>query len=206
MPEERRLSLSIQVYRKLLLLYPAEHRQTYGTLMVQVFRDSCRDACRQEGAGGLARVWIRTLLDAIPSLMVEYRSALENGGLLNMDGRTARRRHMLAWILAGFPLGLGLVLSLLNPQYMGRMVRFPHSGAQPLGWVLTAGILVLVCLAYLSQRASIALAGRALKRSTVGTILSVGSVLFFVLPAVCLVVFGPALLLLVEAGILGSVF
>ena len=123
-----------------------------------------------------------------------------------MDERTLKRQYILSWILAGSPVGLALVLSLLNPRYMGRMVLLRHSVAQPLGWILTAGILILVVLAYFSQRASIALAGRSLQRSTASTVLSVESILFFVIPAACLVFFGPAILVLVEAGILGPVF
>ena len=206
MPGDKLVSISVGLYRMLLRVYPRTHREAYGPLMLQVFRDACRDAYRREGTGGLVHEWMHTLLDAVPSLIVEYCSELERGGWLNMDERTARKRRALTWIISGLPVALGLALTLLNPQYMGRMVLYPHARTQPLGWIFTASIVVLAGLTYWTQRASLALTIRSGRRSAAGILLAVGSALFFALPAVCLVIFGPALLRLVELGVLGSAF
>jgi hypothetical protein len=59
------LSLSERVYRALLIAYPASYRREYGPLMVQVFRDMCRDSYRCGGATAVALWWCSTLLDLI---------------------------------------------------------------------------------------------------------------------------------------------
>ncbi len=62
-PPNRMLSLSDQVYTRLLAAYPPAFRQEYGQPMAQLFRDCCRDACREGGAAGVLRLWLRTLPD-----------------------------------------------------------------------------------------------------------------------------------------------
>src|SRR5690606_12071250 len=51
------------LYRRLLGLYPSNHRREFGFWMEQVFRDLCRQAYRREGGRGLAKVWLRTFPD-----------------------------------------------------------------------------------------------------------------------------------------------
>ncbi len=67
------LSISERAYTALLILYPVDFRQEYGTHMVQVFRDLCRDAYRQGGFWGLANWWATTLFDLVKSVIVEHR-------------------------------------------------------------------------------------------------------------------------------------
>jgi hypothetical protein len=75
--QSRSIQLSITVYRFLLLVYPSSHRQTYGLLMGQLFRDLCRDAYAKNGFFGLARLWLRTLPDLAASSMAAYWEATE---------------------------------------------------------------------------------------------------------------------------------
>ncbi len=68
----RILSISEQLYRMLLQLYPAEHRREYGPLMAQVFRDMCHDAHLQSGTFGLMRLWSYTLSDVARTTVTEH--------------------------------------------------------------------------------------------------------------------------------------
>jgi hypothetical protein len=76
--QPRWIALSEQVYRALIFLYPADYRREYGALMVQVFRDVCRDTYRQDGLLGAALWWLRTLLD-LTLTVVEQRRKMQLG-------------------------------------------------------------------------------------------------------------------------------
>jgi hypothetical protein len=69
----RLLRLSGQIYRALLILYPANFRQEYGRHMTQVFRDVCRDTYHQGGAEALAQWWAAALLDLLKTVIEERR-------------------------------------------------------------------------------------------------------------------------------------
>lgn len=69
------LVLSVQLYRTLLILYPADFRQEYGQPMLQVFRDGFRDVYRQGGVWELAHWWVAILFDLIETVIVEHRKA-----------------------------------------------------------------------------------------------------------------------------------
>ena len=67
------ITLSERIYRALLILYPAEYRLEYGTLMAQIFRDVSRDAYRSQGALGLAFWWCATLFDLTRTVIEQHR-------------------------------------------------------------------------------------------------------------------------------------
>jgi hypothetical protein len=67
------ISLSESIYRALLIVYPAEYRREYGSLMVQVFRDVCRDSYRRQGLMGILLWWCSTLLDLALTAFQERR-------------------------------------------------------------------------------------------------------------------------------------
>jgi hypothetical protein len=69
----RLLKLSEHVYRALLVLYPADFRQVYGSYMLQAFRDLCRDAYHRGGAWELANWWMDALFDFLQTLITEHR-------------------------------------------------------------------------------------------------------------------------------------
>ncbi|MFZ0548442.1 MAG: hypothetical protein WAM60_23540 [Candidatus Promineifilaceae bacterium] len=62
----------IQVYKWLLLLYPADFRQVYGGEMVQLFGDMWRDAKRRGGLIEAARFWLRVLVDTAVAVPTEH--------------------------------------------------------------------------------------------------------------------------------------
>ncbi|MBL8155679.1 MAG: hypothetical protein JNM70_15965 [Anaerolineae bacterium] len=67
------ITFSEQVYRALLILYPAAYRREYGPLMAQVFRDVCRERYGQDGLAGMALWWCATLLDLTLTVIEERR-------------------------------------------------------------------------------------------------------------------------------------
>jgi hypothetical protein len=64
------IQVSTAFYQALLVLYPKSHRCEYGPHMVQVFTDLLHDASK-EGVNGVIKVWIRTLLDLIKTVIEE---------------------------------------------------------------------------------------------------------------------------------------
>lgn len=67
------IELSVRFYRLLLAAYPDSFRNEYGEAMVQLFRDTARDAYRRRGLLGLAAVWLRTLADFTISVIRQHR-------------------------------------------------------------------------------------------------------------------------------------
>ena len=67
------LVLSEQVYRALLILYPADFHHEYAQHMLQVFRDIGRDVYLQGGASKLANWWAATLFDLVQTVIEERR-------------------------------------------------------------------------------------------------------------------------------------
>lgn len=67
------VEISVQLYRALLWLYPAHHREEYGWLMAQSFRDRACDAIRRDGVVGILSCWLGTLFDLVVSAIQERR-------------------------------------------------------------------------------------------------------------------------------------
>jgi hypothetical protein len=65
------LLVSERLYGVLLYLYPKKFRAVYGQQMRLTFRDVCRVAYQQNGAGGLLALWLPTLLDLFKSALEE---------------------------------------------------------------------------------------------------------------------------------------
>lgn len=116
MKRERATALAIRVYAALLRLYPPEFRQHYGADMLQVFRDSCRDA------DGLARLWLAALADLLVNASAERAKQMLTRRWL---------RHALtnsvagaAFALSSFMLAIAVMLFtyfLLIPWDEGRI-------------------------------------------------------------------------------------
>ena len=106
---------------------------------------------------------------------------------------------------AVLPLVLWLVLGVVNVRFIGRM--FADSSAQPLGWIMSAAVLLLAGAAYVLQRKAFEISAQAdrsshgAKRGRTRTTLRVASIVLCVLPAILLVVFGPAIMTILEAGL-----
>ena len=112
------------------------------------------------------------------------------------------RRKSLALVLTSIPALMGLCLITLNAEYMGTMILPCENRAvsaadcaQPFGWALLGLAFVLSSLSLL-----IVLRTRVLLNEYwwIGLALLL---LFFILPALAILVLGPAALILLEAGL-----
>lgn len=110
MTQTRWITLLERAYRGLLILYPAKYRLEYGPLMVQVFRDMCRNVYHGQGKAGLAWWGIVTLTDLIRTVIeqhIEERSRLK---LKPGQGRTLTMTTQKWSGLASFLLAICLVI------------------------------------------------------------------------------------------------
>jgi hypothetical protein len=101
---------SARLYRIMLIAYPARFRRNYGPHMLQVFRDSCRDAERRRGAWGVYRLWLPTLWDLMTTVWSER---IAEG--VNMSSLQWQRLGSLAALTTGAFLIMPLVLPYIAP-------------------------------------------------------------------------------------------
>lgn len=71
-PRSVSLGISERVYRWLLMLYPSAFRHEFGPPLVQAFRDGYRDAHRQDGKIGEARLWLAAIEDLVSNAFAEW--------------------------------------------------------------------------------------------------------------------------------------
>jgi hypothetical protein len=199
-PSLLRFPRAESVYRALLRVYPSDYRHEYDELMAQLFRDLCRDAYRQGGRAGLMRLWQRVLVDTVITAAVEYIHTLEKG-----VHTMSKQQHGMILFWAGLPLGLGIILLLINPRFMLQLLA--PNAAQPVGWLMTAAIVGLAVATYMIQRkvvlaaAADTSAGVTQNRPTQRGMSFLASILFLVIPALLLILLGPALITILLSGV-----
>lgn len=191
-PRSGRIATAITLYRRLLWVYPPAHREAYGKAMVQLFGDLCRDACRSQGRRGLVRLWPHILIDIVRTAIHEHIDQIKQG-----DETMTRRQWFVTAISAGFPLFLWLLGGFLNPVFMGRLIATHDNPAQPLGWLMTLGILILVGAAGILQYRHYSTANatsNAGGSSGAGSGRVIALSIALIIPATLLVLLGPALM------------
>jgi hypothetical protein len=65
------VALTWQVYRLLLMIYPANYRREFGREMSLAFHDYCRRTVRQKGVYGLFQIWLITGVDLVATALME---------------------------------------------------------------------------------------------------------------------------------------
>jgi hypothetical protein len=103
-PLPKSAAVSEKIYRKLLRLYPEQHRREFGEPMAQLFRDQCRDAWMSGRHRGLAKLWLRTLPDFGKTCTAEQMNKIERNIMKYMNGKSAPTLLLIA----------GLLLALLS--------------------------------------------------------------------------------------------
>lgn len=85
----------MRVYEALLRLYPQAYRREYGPMMLQLFRDQCRDLCRR-GNHGAAGFWLWTLADVCRSAFREQLTEQTN----HMKNMPPRKLSLILFVVA----------------------------------------------------------------------------------------------------------
>jgi capsular polysaccharide biosynthesis protein len=78
---------SCQVYHRLLLVYPKSHREDYGSAMLQLFRDQCREAWANRRVTGLLGFWLRAAADILKTSLLEHLSTLNRSRIMSTSFR-----------------------------------------------------------------------------------------------------------------------
>lgn len=114
---QRGIQLSDRFFRRLIHVYPTEHRRKFGGEMAQVFRDLCLEVYRREGTVGLAKLWAGTLVDLL-------RTGLEHRvGALPLPSRR-ETVTIGAWsAIAAGATTLGFALTHASPNWIDWVFR-----------------------------------------------------------------------------------
>ena len=142
-PLANSLSVSVRVYRALLVAYPKKFREHYETQMVQVFRDSFREAHHRNGMSGVIDLWLHTFADLLVTALMERvmeRSQYMFSPKVILWGGVAGVFSGMFWMMMGLApstggaaivlalvLGLGGLVSLYSRQ-AGRGGRLGLTG------------------------------------------------------------------------------
>jgi hypothetical protein len=101
------LAVTLWAHRKLLLIQPPAFRREYGSSITQVFRQTCLDAYRSNGASGVMRLWLPACGDVLLGALAEY-SVLVLGTLKGSPLMVQYRRSaslifaaFIAFVIAG---------------------------------------------------------------------------------------------------------
>ena len=114
-------SISLQVYRLLLRLYPSTYRDAYADLMLQAFGDQCRDADRQ-GRGAWLGLWRRTFDDVARTLFIEHLAARKANAVQPAAfNHQPDRQASLLFLLPGLLLSLFYLFTIYNGESAGYM-------------------------------------------------------------------------------------
>jgi hypothetical protein len=124
------LSVSVRVYRALLVAYPQKFREHYETQLVQVFRDSFRYEFHRNGISGVIDLWLHTFADLLITAVIERimeRSQYMFSPKVILWGGVAGLFSGMLWMMTGLApssggativialiLGLGGLVSLYS--------------------------------------------------------------------------------------------
>jgi len=199
-PLANSLSVSVRVYRALLAAYPKTFREHYETQMVQVFRDSFRDAYNHNGMPSVIDLWLHTCADLLVTALVERimeRSQYMFSPKVVLWGGVASVFGGMFWFLSGsggaagvlaLVLGLGGLAGLYSRQAgQGGKLGLAGFALGIIGTVLTLAVLwwsstifsgPTYTIIHLRIQGQPVLAGRAVLMGSLGLVtLGIGLVL-----------------------------
>ena len=111
--DPKTLRLQEATYRRLLLLYPAAFRRSHGELMIQLFRDQCREACRGRSGWRLLAFWGWILADTAMAAGREHLCAIGRKMKMNTLECWYRRLPTFRQTFASIVI-IGLTLTILR--------------------------------------------------------------------------------------------
>jgi len=110
--DDKSLRRAEKVYGAFLRLYPREHRDAYGGLMRQLFRDQWQDSLRRGDGGGPARLAMATLADLIRSAFSEHLTQQAQ----NMNHAPWKKLSYILFAVAVLAGLFSCTTSVQNPQ------------------------------------------------------------------------------------------
>jgi putative ABC transport system permease protein len=119
-----------RLYRCFLKLFPREFRGDFGEQMLDDFRDQHEEAART-GSRQAARLWLRTLIDALDRAPREHLEILRRDGLYALR-LFARRPGSTASALLTLAIGIGLNAAVFTVVHAVLLRDLPLSGAERL--------------------------------------------------------------------------
>jgi hypothetical protein len=180
-----------RAYRALLRLYPATFRDDYGEEMARLFGEQLRDARAARGRHAVAGLWTRAIADVLETaprhhLRKENRvpepiPAGTSSAVVSVRTPSRSGPRVLLGLL---PLWVLLIFALAAPAFLDPMFANPPAIAG-----LPAGVLLIVVAITLM------LAGVWLLRRSESDLGTVVAFLFFTIPALALILIGPAIIL-----------
>ena len=199
-PLTNSLSVSVRIYRALLVAYPKKFREHYETQLVQVFRDSFRDAYRNDGMPGVIDLWFHICADLLVTALIERimeRSQYMFSPKVVLWGGVASVFGGMFWFLSGsggaagvlaLVLGLGGLAGLYSRQAgQGGKLGLAGFALGIIGTILTLAVLwwsstifsgPTYTIIHLRIQGQPVLAGRAVLMGSLGLVtLGIGLVL-----------------------------
>lgn len=185
----------VQAYRALLRLYPATFRDDYGEEMARLFGEQLRDARTTHSPIAVAGLWARAIADVLETApshhlrreghVPEPIAAGTPSAVVPVEAHTRRAPRIVLGLL---PLWLLIFFALAAPGFMDPMFANPPAIAG-----MPAGVFVLVVAMVLT------FASLMFLRQTRSDLATVLVFLVFTIPAMALILFGPAAILLIQS-------
>ena len=173
----RTIRVSVDLYGRLLTLFPKQFREQYEHEMYLLFRDLCREESKADGPW-VAKVWRRVLPDLIAGVLAERSKMISN--VLRKDGAVLGLKTLLQ--ANGILLALVGMILFANALWVLQGLDFvqpgevPPSGPHP-GWdlilpeKLVTQILGAVCVFF----GALLVVVRRLCRELAGTVAAIAS-------------------------------
>lgn len=111
------LAVTLWAHRKLLLIQPSAFRREYGNSITQVFRQTCLDAYRSNGAPGVMRLWLPACGDVLFGALAEYSLLIV--GTLKGSPLMVQYRRSASVIFAAF---IAFVIAGIGFQKSGEYI------------------------------------------------------------------------------------
>lgn len=111
------LAVTLWAHRKLLLIQPPAFRREYGLSITQVFRQTCLDTYRSNGAPGVMRLWLPACGDVLLGALAEYSVLIL--GTLKGSPLMVQYRRSASFIFAAF---IAFVIAGIGFQKSGEYI------------------------------------------------------------------------------------